>query len=133
MANWTAVLAASLVLGLAPARAGIPTYEECQQGGEFIRNAALARDAGMSRQAFLDRMKDDFVLIQGFPKELRWFAKDAADEAFLLAAAAEVFDRPQRPAHHESDFLSACGDRALGEPEAEADRGEIQGHAGIER
>jgi len=73
----------------------------------------------MTRQAFLERMAQDFVLIRALPQELRWFARDAADEAFLLAAAAEVFDRPQRPAHHESDFLGACGERALGGPEAE--------------
>ena len=133
MPRRTAVVTASLLFYVTSALAGIPTYEECQQGGEFIRNAALARDAGMTRQAFLERMAQDFVLIRALPQELRWFVKDAADEAFFLAAAAEVFDRPQRPAHHESDFLSACGERALSGPEAEEDRGEIQGHAGIER
>lgn len=133
MARWKSLLAASQILCLTRVLAGTPTYEECQQGGEFIRNAALTREAGMTRQTFLDRMKEDFVLIQAFPKELRWFVKDAADEAFLLAAAEQVFDHPRPPAHHESEFLSACGARTVVNPEAGGQRDDPGGSGAIER
>ncbi len=56
-----------------------------------------------------------------------------ANRTGVLAAAAQVYDHPRRPAHHESDFLSTGGDRVLGEPDVDEDRGEIQGHSGIER
>lgn len=106
--------AAAMLTGCVAAMAGTPTPEECWEGGEFIRNAALAREAGMSRAAFLERMEGDFRLIQNFPPDLRWFVKDRDDELFLLVAAARVFDVPARPMEHESLFLSACFSRAVG-------------------
>lgn len=106
--------AAAMLVGSVAAMAGTPTPEECWEGGEFIRNAAFAREAGMGRSAFLERMESDFRLIQNFPPDLRWFVKDRDDELFLLAAAARVFDVPGRPMEHESVFLSACFSRAVG-------------------
>lgn len=107
-----AAVAATLLTG-APAGAGTPTFRECQEGSEFIRNAARARDAGVDRAFLLDRMAEDFRLIRAFPVALRWFAKDEQDESFLLAAATEVFDRPREAGWHEGRFLSACAERAL--------------------
>ena len=34
---------------------------ECREGGDFIRNAALARDAGYTREFFVGRLEEDFV------------------------------------------------------------------------
>ena len=59
------------------------TLAECAEGGEFIRNAALARDAGASREFFIGKLAEDLILIQAFPPQLRWFVQDAADEEFL--------------------------------------------------
>ena len=106
--DWRILVSALAALPGALAQAGTPTAGECREGSEFIRNAALARDAGMSRDDFLGRMEADFVLIKAFPPELRWFVKDEADEAFLLAEATAVFDRPQPPARHEAQFLGDC-------------------------
>jgi hypothetical protein len=106
--DWRILVSAWAALACAPAQAGTPTPVECREGGEFIRNAALARDAGMPREDFIGRMQTDFVLIRAFPPELRWFVKDEADEAFLLAEASAVFDKPQPPARHEEQFLRHC-------------------------
>lgn len=105
--DWRILVSALAALpGLA--QAGTPTPGECREGSEFIRNAALARDNGMSREEFIGRMQSDFVLIKAFPAELRWFVKDDADEAFLLAEAGAVFEQPQAPARHEAQFLRHC-------------------------
>ena len=87
------------------------TVAECFEGSDFIANAALARDNGMSRSAFLGRMEDDFELIQAYPPQLRWFAKDHDDEAFLFDSARRVFDAPQPPEAHRAQFLAACFNR----------------------
>jgi hypothetical protein len=110
--------AGALVLGglcANPATAGHPSLAECFEGSDFIANAALSRDAGMSSQAFLGRMEQDFEAIRSFPSELRWFVHDADDEAFLLAAARDVFAHPGAPASHRRLFLQACVDRMAGQ------------------
>jgi hypothetical protein len=90
------------------AQAGVPTVHDCLDGSDFVANAARSRDNGMSRDAFLARMEEDFVVIRSFPPALRWFVKDDDDERFLLDAAASVYDRPQAPAQHHADFLAVC-------------------------
>src|ERR1700681_1094588 len=55
-----------LVLGLLlycvihamPSIAGRPTMEECLEGSDFIRNAALSRDAGIAAEVFLEQMSE---------------------------------------------------------------------------
>lgn len=87
------------------------TVAECFEGSDFIANAALARDNGVSRTQFLGRMEDDFELIHAYPPQLRWFAKDQGDETFLLQSAQQVFDSPQAPEQHRARFLAACFSR----------------------
>lgn len=91
-----------------PAAGHSLTHDECLEGGEFIRNAALSRDLGISREFFMSKLAEDVQLIQAFPPHLRWFVQDEWDEAFLSSAAARVFDIPMTPARHESDFISEC-------------------------
>ena len=86
---------------------------ECFEGSDFIANAALARENGMSRAAFLGRLEEDLELIQAYPPQLRWFAKDRDDEVFLFDAARQVFDQPQAPEQHRARFLAACLDRGM--------------------
>lgn len=86
---------------------------ECFEGADFIANAALSRENGMSRTAFLGRLEEDLELIQAYPPQLRWFAKDEEDEAFLTQAARDVFDRPLAPEQHRARFLAACLDRGM--------------------
>ena len=84
------------------------TRAECTEGGEFIRNAALARDNGISRAFFIDRLSEDLIVIQSFPPQLRWFVQDARDEKLLTGAVFDVFDAPVRPEQHEASFVAAC-------------------------
>lgn len=100
---------AALSCGLvAAAGAHELTLQECLEGSDFIRHAAMSRDYGMTREAFLERMQSDLVLIQQYPPELRWFVQDEADAELLTGAATLVFDSPQTPEAHQSEFLEAC-------------------------
>jgi hypothetical protein len=85
-----------------------PSLTECFEGSDFVGNAALSRENGMSEKKFIDRMQDDFELIRAFPQELRWFVHDAGDEAYLMAASREVFERPAPPEEHRRTFLESC-------------------------
>jgi hypothetical protein len=82
--------------------------EECREGGDFIRNAALSRDNGISRDFFMSRLAGDLEAIRSFPLQLRWFVRSEQDEALLTAAAASVFDAPQKPRRHEIEFVDEC-------------------------
>ena len=84
------------------------TLAECNEGGEFIRNAALARDNGMTREFFVDKLTEDLVMIQSFPPHLRWFVQDSGDEKLLSEAVFKVFDEPMTAEQHESSFIGAC-------------------------
>jgi hypothetical protein len=84
------------------------TLAECAEGGEFIRNAALARDAGASREFFIGKLEEDLILIQAFPPQLRWFVQDAVDEEFLSRRLERVFDERMKPDQHEAAFISDC-------------------------
>lgn len=85
-----------------------PSLTECFEGSDFVGNAALSRENGMSENKFIDRMQDDFELIRVFPRELRWFVHDSSDEVYLMAAAREVFERPAPPEEHRRMFLESC-------------------------
>jgi len=105
-----------LIIGLAatsspPTMGHAPSLQECFEGGDFIANAAQARDNGIPKSAFIDRLVADIYAIQAFPPELRWFVVDPQDAEFLIAEASQVFDRPLPPEAHRADFLSRCFDR----------------------
>lgn len=107
-----AVLAGMVLLMLAAispcGQARQLSVQECIEGSDFIRNAALARDNGMPASKFLDKIREDIEMIQSFPPQLRWFVQDEEDAAMLIAAATEVFQRPQAPISHQSDFFKTC-------------------------
>ena len=84
------------------------TLAECNEGGEFIRNAALARDNGMTREIFVDKLVEDLVMIQSFPPQLRWFVQDSGDEKLLSEAVFKIFDEPLNAEQHEASFIGAC-------------------------
>jgi len=85
---------------------------ECREGSDFIRNAALSRDAGASREFFVGRLEDDMLAIRAYPPALRWFVHDTADEAFLRAEVQAVFDVPAASELHRDAFLERCARRA---------------------
>jgi hypothetical protein len=84
------------------------TLAECTEGGEFIRNAALARDNGATREFFVNKLVEDLIVIQSFPPHLRWFVQDSGDEKLLSEAVFKVFDEPMKAEEHEASFISAC-------------------------
>ena len=84
------------------------TPDECNEGGEFIRNAALARDNGITRDFFINKLAEDLMLIQSYPPAMRWFVQDANDEKFLSDAVFKVFDEPEQAEQHEASFVGAC-------------------------
>jgi len=108
MANCWRWLAAITAFAAMSAGASMLSVADCFEGSDFIANAALARENGMSRDAFLDRMEEDFQLIRAFPPALRWFAHDDEDARFLLQSARTVFDAPDAPEGHRAHFLAAC-------------------------
>ncbi len=81
---------------------------ECMEGSDYIRNAALSRDGGVTEQAFMDVFEQDMVMIARVPPSLRWFVQDHDDEALLRAALAEVFHRPLTPPQHAQNFAQEC-------------------------
>jgi len=107
----TFVLAAAAAWSLAAA-AQPHSAAECREGGDFIRNAALSRDAGATREFFIGRLEDDLVTIRAFPPELRWFAHTPEDEAFLRTEVHEVFEAPAASELHRDGFLERCARRA---------------------
>jgi hypothetical protein len=87
---------------------------ECREGGDFIRNAALSRDAGATREFFVGRLEDDLLTIRVYPPALRWFVHDTEDEAFLRAEVHAVFDAPAASELHRDGFVERCARRAEG-------------------
>ena len=102
------LLAAALSVLSCAASAHELTMQECLEGSEFIKHAAMSRDYGIKREDFLERMQADIMAIQQFPPQLRWFVQDDDDAALLTGAAERVFDSPRQPEAHESDFLQTC-------------------------
>jgi hypothetical protein len=96
--------------------------EECLEGSDFIRNAALSRDAGVAADSFLERLTEDFLVIRSFPAELRWFVHDDGDELFLAQQTRLVFEHASAPDNHRAYFLHACLDRIAVERKADPGR-----------
>ena len=82
--------------------------QECAEGSDFIKNAALSRENGMDGMTFLARTIADLAAIKSFPPALRWFVQDQHDEDYLLKAVAEVFSNPRDPQVHQRYFFGEC-------------------------
>jgi hypothetical protein len=104
----TALLSLTLMLACFDTVAHKLSFSECKEGSDFIKNAALSRENGMSRRQFIDRLLQDTEAIRAFPPSLRWFMQDEDDEHFLLHAADEVFDNPRPPEAHRREFFAVC-------------------------
>lgn len=105
------VLAAGLLFATG-ALAHPHSARECREGGDFIRNAALSRDGGTTREFFVGRLEEDLLTIRAFPPALRWFVRDADDEVFLRSEVEAVFDAPQSGEQHRAGFVARCAQRA---------------------
>ena len=108
----TLILATALAWPVtAPAQAH--SARECREGGDFIRNAALSRDGGTTREFFVGRLEDDLATIRAFPPTLRWFVHNADDEVFLKTEVEAVFDAPLASDRHRADFFERCEQRRI--------------------
>ena len=107
--NWLNAVALAAACAL-PATAGALTVTptECQEGSDFIRNAAHSRDQGMSAKDFLARLETDLAMLRFIPVQLRWFAQDEDDERLLRTAAERVFAFPRDPESHSLEFRAQC-------------------------
>ncbi len=106
------IVLACLAIPPQPASAHALSLQECSEGTDYIRNAALSRDGGMSENAFMNVFDTDMVMIQRVPPSLRWFVQDEDDERFLRSALEDVFRRPLPPEQHAQRFAEACLVRA---------------------
>ena len=102
---WGALLLATAM----PVIASKHASAECRQGGEFIRNAAISRDNGLPKDAFLRHLIADLSMIRGLPEGMRWFARDEADESLLIRNAERVYDYRMSAKDNEEAFLAECG------------------------
>ena len=109
------LLALALLLSLSSTSAAAQqphSSRECSEGGDFIRNAALSRDGGATREFFVGRLEEDLLIIRAFPPALRWFVHGPDDEVFLRSEVEAVFDAPEPSEHHRTGFLERCARRA---------------------
>lgn len=97
-----------MLLLSSPAAAHDLSVNECKEGSDFIRNAAVARDNGVEEEAFIDRISDDIEVIRSFPPQLRWFIQDDSDAKLLISAADNVFRHPKSAHAHQIDFFNDC-------------------------
>ena len=104
----TAIVASAGMLAAFAVQAHALSVKECSEGSDFIRNAALARDQGMPERQFVAQFQADVQALQRLPAELRWFVQDKDDEAFLLSAVQDVFQRPRPAPVHQAQFAVAC-------------------------
>ena len=109
---WGALLLATAM----PVIASKHTSAECREGGEFIRNAAISRDNGLPKDAFLRHLIADLSMIRGLPEGMRWFARDEADESLLVRHAERVYDYRMSAKNNEEAFLAECG-RDIDQPQ----------------
>jgi hypothetical protein len=82
--------------------------QDCREGSDFIRNAALSRDNGVVRSEFTDRLDGDIATVMQMPVHSRWFVYGDAEATLLRSAVAVVFNDPRPADTHHSRFMLAC-------------------------
>jgi len=86
------------------------SMQDCVEGSDFVANAARARDNGMSREAFIERLEADLAAIRSLPPALRWYVRGEDDERLLRESVRRVYERPLPPERHRNAFLVHCLD-----------------------
>ena len=81
---------------------------ECEEVAQFLKHAAISREAGFPEANFMQHLQEDLALLQNLPPDLRWVAQDSEDEAMLIQAVQRVFQQPVAPQDHASEFLAWC-------------------------
>jgi hypothetical protein len=103
-------LLACVLLSVSPAAgaASLLSDRDCREGADFIRNAALSRDTGMTATRFIDKLEEDLMAVRAYAPSLRWFVYSEVEEDLLRKAAVQVFEKPQVADEHRDAFLTAC-------------------------
>ena len=105
------ILKTMLCLSLAcagSASAQVLSAADCNEGGDFIHNAALSRDYGIKGENFVDTLEGDLQRIRDMPPPARWFAYSQVEEDLLRNATHGVFLLPRSAALHRDDFITRC-------------------------
>ncbi len=105
---WTSVSAAPVFYDFQP------TQRECEEATDFIRNAALSRNNGYTKQKIVGLFDDNVTVLSGMDPEKRWFVRSPGATRFLRDALTLVFDVPGRPGEHAARFLESCLEHARG-------------------
>ena len=109
------LLALALLLSLLSGGAAAQqphSSRECSEGGDFIRNAALSRDGGASREFFVGRLEEDLFTIRAFPPALRRNTSSSGLCTNQRSEVEAVFDTPLSSELHRAGFLERCTQRA---------------------
>lgn len=80
----------------------------CHQATRFVREAAVARDAGMNPGMFLATLERDLRILLSRPPAQRWLVHSEMTAGLIRFAAVAVFNRPQPAASHAQSFQRAC-------------------------
>lgn len=105
---WTSVSAAPVFYDFQP------TQRECEEATDFIRNAALSRNNGYTKQKIVGLFDDNVTVLSSMDPEKRWFVRSPGATRFLRDTLVIVFDAPGRPGEHAARFLESCLDHARG-------------------
>lgn len=86
----------------------LPTEQECHEGSDFIKNAALSRDNGYSGERLVQQFDDDIMVLSGMDPQKRWFVRSPGATQFLRQALADVFAVRRKPKDGAAVFLRSC-------------------------
>lgn len=85
-----------------------PAKAQCRQAAQFVLQAAMARDAGMSPALFLATLERDLDTLLARPLHQRWFVRSPVEAGLIRFAAVAVFNRPASAAQHGRQFQLIC-------------------------
>lgn len=110
---WLLLSGWSGILEAAPGESFLPTFAECQEGSDFIKNAALSRDNGYTQKKIVGRFDEDVMVLSGVDPQKRWFIRSPGAILFLRQALLAVFQTPRSPLEQSRAFLAACKEQVL--------------------
>lgn len=94
--------------GIASASDFLPTERECHEGSDFIKNAALSRANGYSKEFLIGRFDDDMTVLSGMHPEKRWFVRSQGATRFLRQSLLNVFAVKRKPQDQADIFFRSC-------------------------
>lgn len=105
---WLLLLGWNGILQAMPNDLFLPTIQECQEGSDFIKNAALSRDNGYTQKKIVGRFDEDVMVLSGMDPEKRWFVRSPEAIKFLRQALTDVFTQKGKARDQAAAFLKSC-------------------------